>query len=129
MCDAVEMGAARGFLAYSDDTVIGWCNAAPRSSFPQLRNLPGDADRIGATPCFIVDPKWRGKGVGHRLLAAACEGLREDGMQSMEAGPNKNAKTASQNSRGSLAMYTKAGYRVVREFPDGTVVVEKPLAS
>ena len=127
MCDAVKAGAASGFLAYADGLVVGWCNAASRSSFPQLRNLPGDADHTGATPCFVVDPEWRGKGVGHRLLAAACEGLREDGMQTMEAGPQKNAKTARENSRGAMSMYVQAGYRVVQEFPDGTVVVEKPL--
>jgi len=124
---AIEAGTASGFLAYAGERVIGWCNAAPRSAFPSLRSLPGDGTKIGATPCFIVDPEWRGRGVAHKLLAVACQRMQADGMEKMEAGPNKNAESDSENCRGPLSMYEAAGYRVVREFPDGTVAVAKVL--
>ena len=127
IADAIKQGSASGFLAYSDDRVVGWCNAAPRMAYPALRGLPGEPSTTGATPCFIVDPDWRGRGVAARLLGVACDALRDDGMLKMEAGPNRNAKTASHNSRGPVSMYLSAGYEIVNEFPDGTVLVEKTL--
>ena len=125
--DAINRGSARGFLAYLDNQVVGWCNAAPRIAYPTLRGLPGNPSTSGATPCFIVDPNFRGHGVAARLLEAACVWLKNEGMTKMEAGPNRNAKTEAHNSRGPLSMYATAGYKVVKEFPDGTVLVEKFL--
>ena len=125
MADAISTGTAGGFLAYADGRVVGWCNAAKRAAYPTLAGLPGDSNRIGATPCFIVDPDWRGKGVATALLAAACEGLQ--GIDKMEAAPDRNAQSPAQNARGPLSMYVASGYRIVREFPDGTVLVEREL--
>jgi ribosomal protein S18 acetylase RimI-like enzyme len=126
---AIASGQASGFLAYDGDRVVGWCNANRRSSYPQLRNLPGDGESTGATPCFIVDPACRGMGIASRLLAAAAERFTDQGVVKMEAGPNGKAKTSAQNSRGPLSMYVNFGYQVVGEFPDGTVVVEKYLSN
>ena len=125
--DGIKKRDVRGFLAYLDDRVVGWCNAAPREMYPALRALPGDASTSGATPCFIVDPNYRGRGIAAQLLEKACEKLRNEGMVKMEAGPNRNAKSAARNSRGPLSMYETAGYQIVNEFPDGTVLVEKRL--
>ena len=127
MAEAIQRGAAHGFLAYADGQVVGWCNAAPRQAYPTLARLPGDPTASGATPCFVVDPQWRRKGVAARLLYAACEALRAQGMRRMDGAPARNARSAARNFRGPLSMFVAAGYEVVDELPDGTVIVAKSL--
>lgn len=125
--EAVESGHASGFLAYAGDQVVGWCNAAPRQRYPQLTRLPGDGATTGATPCFIIDPEWRGRGIATKLLQAAIEGLGVEGMARMEAVPVAEPKTPADRHRGTVELYEAAGYVKVAELPSGTPVMEKKL--
>lgn len=119
-------GGLQGYLAYLEDRVIGWCQAAARPLIPNLQkdeDLAQEAiERLGAIVCFVIAPSHRGQGVGRRLLASACDGLREQGMTVVEAYPRKQAQTAAGNYHGPLAMYRKAGFEPYREFDDYWVV-------
>ena len=124
----INAGTARGVLAYLDDEVVGWCNAGPWSQFPMLQDSrePG-TDRLGVVFCFVVAPELRGNGVATGLLAAACDSLQAQGLRAVRAKPKKVASGPAANHLGPLALYLKAGFRVVRE--DGeNVFVEKLLA-
>jgi GNAT superfamily N-acetyltransferase len=130
--EAVETGYASGFLAYAGDQVVGWCNAAPRELYPQLSLLPGDGATTGATPCFIIDADWRGRGIATKLLQAAIEGMGAEGMGAegmarMEAAPVAEPKTAADRHRGTVELYEAAGYEKVAELPSGTPLMEKKL--
>ncbi len=127
MIDAIRSGAARGFLAYDGDRVVGWCNAAPRAAYPTLRDLPGDATLQGATPCFVIDPGRRREGIAGLLLEAACTALAEAGVRSMGAAPNEKAGRDAHNARGPVRLYEHAGYEKLQTLPDGTVIMEKQL--
>jgi hypothetical protein len=108
--DCIQAGSARGVLAYEDGEVVGWCNAGPWSQFPMLQETPEpDADRLGVIFCFVVAPE-----------------LRAQGLQVARAKPLKSAAGAAANHLGPLALYLKAGFRVVREDGDD-VHVEKVL--
>ncbi len=123
----IEAGSARGVLAYQGGDVVGWCNAGPWSQFPMLRDTPEpESDRLGVIFCFVVAPELRGRGVASGLLAAACDMLRTQGLQAARAKPVKSATGAAANHLGPLALYLKAGFRVVREDGDD-VFVEKSL--
>ncbi|MGH2606767.1 MAG: GNAT family N-acetyltransferase [Anaerolineales bacterium] len=119
-------GKLQGYLAYLQDQVIGWCQAAARPLIPNLQkdgDLPQeDIERLGAIVCFVISPSHRGQGVGGRLLASACEGLREDGMTVAEAYPRQGAGSAAANYHGPMAMYRKAGFELYREFEDYWIV-------
>jgi ribosomal protein S18 acetylase RimI-like enzyme len=120
-------GRSQGYLAYRDGEVIGWCSAGPRSLYPMLRDEPRPvADSTGAIFCFIVAPEHRGQGVASALLDAACVGLQARGLTVAQARPLKEPSSAP-NERGPLPMYLKAGFVVVNEYPDGTVLVQKRL--
>ncbi len=123
----IQAGSARGVLAYETGEVVGWCNAGPWSQFPMLQDTPvPDAERIGVIFCFVVAPEWRGRGVAAGLLTAACDELRAQGQQIARAKPVKSAAGPAANHLGPLALYLKAGFRVVREDGD-EVFVEKAL--
>jgi ribosomal protein S18 acetylase RimI-like enzyme len=124
----VRDGTAQGYLAYAGSEVVGWCNAAPRRLYPMLNDAPApDAETTGSIFCFIVAPAYRDKGIARSLLAAACHGLRARGMRAVEARPVKEAKSAAANHHGPLSLYLSAGFSVVREDEDGTVLVRKSL--
>mgnify|MGYP001815235753 FL=1 len=125
--EAIETGHAEGYLAYAEGRVVGFINAAPRSRYPQLADLPGDSDTIGATPCFTVDPAWRRRGIARRLLAAAIDGLRADGMVRLEAGPYTAPQDDAHRYRGTIELCEAAGYERLADLPGGITLMQKEL--
>lgn len=127
-CERAADGRMQGHLAYADGQVAGWCNAAPRRLVHALDDEPvADADQVGSIVCFLVAPPYRGRGVSKALLAAACEGLRAQGLRIAEAYPRPNASTPAENHFGPLPMYLAAGFTVHQTDSDGNVVVRKAL--
>lgn len=127
-CERAANGRMQGYLAYVGGRVAGWCNAAPRHLLRALDEEPTpDAELVGAIVCFLVAPRFRGQGVSSSLLAAACEGLRSQGLRIAEANPRPDATSAADNHFGPLAMYLAAGFVVHRTDSDGSVYVRKQL--
>jgi GNAT superfamily N-acetyltransferase len=126
---AITNGTMSGYMACADGQVVGWCNAAPRDRYPTLAELPGDGASVGFTPCFIVDPAWRGRGVGRRLLQAAVEGLAADGMERLQGAPIRDAATPAERHRGTIEVFKVHGYERVADLPDGTSLMEQSLSS
>lgn len=127
-CERIQSQAMQGYLAYCDDTPVGWCNAAPRKLLHALDDEPTqDADQTGTITCFLVEPSQRGRGIARQLLEAACEGLRQQGLRIAEANPRTSATSAAANYYGPLQMYLSAGFTVFREDSDGSVWVRRAL--
>ena len=123
----ISGGQMHGYLAYAGGRVVGWCNAGPRALYTTLDDgMPGDPATTGAIICFVVAPAQRGTGVARRLLDAACNGLRAQGMKVVEGYPQKEAGDAAASHRGPLAMFLGAGFTVAEE-RDGNVLVRKEL--
>jgi GNAT superfamily N-acetyltransferase len=130
VCGLVTHGEMRGYLAYREGQVIGWCHAAPRTLIPNLQKDPDlasdDAKTTGAVVCFVVAKPHRGTGVATRLLDAALDGFRREGLAWAEAYPRRNAAGDAANYHGPLSLYTEAGFETVRELP-GFWIVRKRL--
>jgi GNAT superfamily N-acetyltransferase len=124
---AVGSGLASGYLAYAGDTVVGWVNAGPLVRFPRQARLTVDVAGTASTPCFTVDPAWRGQGIARRLLAAAIDGARAAGMVRMEAAPMARPKTPAERYRGTVTLYAEAGYEQVADLPTGQTLMERKL--
>jgi len=129
-CARIASGAMTGWLAYANGLAIGWCNAGPRRFIEGLFDAPEPlSDRIGAISCFVIAPSFRGQGVATRLLAAACDGLRERGFDWAEAYPRTGAASAAENHYGPLAMYRAAGFETVAAEGDESLTVRKALTT
>ena len=130
VCRLVREGAMRGYLAYENDLVIGWCHAAPRRLIPNveknpdLPRLPGES--VGSIVCFLVAPAHRRRGVAAHLMDAALEGFRREDLTTAEAYPRRHAVGAAGNYHGPVALYLRAGFEVVREC-DAYSIVRKNL--
>jgi GNAT superfamily N-acetyltransferase len=127
-CERVCSRTMQGYLAYRDDKPVGWCNAAPRALMDAFNGESDpDAGRIGEIGCFVIAKAHRRSGVATALLAAACEGLRAQGLDIAEARPAPDAQSDAQHYHGPLAMYLAAGFTIHRKGGDGRVIVRKPL--
>ncbi len=113
--ERIRSGRAHGLLAIVDGRVVGWCKP------------------VGSIMCFLVAPGYRGKGVGKALLNAACDKFRRDKLQVAEGYPTTNpvkraweTPWAEENYKGSLNMYLKAGFQVLRQL-ERFAIVRKQL--
>jgi len=121
--EIIAAGIQRGYLAFSGDRAVGWCNAGLRATFTILDfpEEPGTPP-MGSIVCFLVAPDYRGQGVATRLLKTVCEGFRSEGITVVEAYPRPETTDAAQNHPGPLGMYLAAGFVRVGERGRVTIV-------
>ncbi|MYB38230.1 MAG: GNAT family N-acetyltransferase [Gammaproteobacteria bacterium] len=127
MVALIGEGRAEGLLAYEDDEVVGWCNAAPRELFPVLRRLPGNSEGTAFVPCFLIAPGRRRQGIARRLLQAACDAFERRGYRRLLGKPVRGVTSPADNAFGPLAIFIEAGFSVLFEDEKGNVYVEKKL--
>ena len=112
----IESGRMKGYLAFDGDECIGWCNAANVNDLFRLKN---DLDpycknkEVGCTVCFVIHPKYRGKGVARLLLKKAIAGFKEKGYEAMIAIPFENKQAPQKRYRGTKNMYEEFGFKEV----------------
>ncbi len=120
--EKIKSGVMRGYLAFLDGKVVGWCHAGPRSGFAALVGDPeigvDDEDKVGSIVCFIVSPGERGNGIATKLLEAACKDFKEKGLELAEGYPRVEAASQAANYHGPQKMYEQAGFTVHRSFPN-----------
>jgi ribosomal protein S18 acetylase RimI-like enzyme len=130
--ELIGAGRLNGYLAYVGGRAVGWCQAAPRNSIPNIANDPDlaadDADEVGSIVCFVIAVAFRRQGIAQRLLEAACAGFRAQGLRTAEAYPRREAAGDAANYHGPLALYLRAGFEPNRELGD-LIVVRCKLAA
>ena len=125
VCELIKTKKMNGYLAYHEEKVIGWCNAGPRTCMTTVPEYPEpDANSIGSIVCFIIDKKYRSKGIAKKLLQSAYSGLFQQGYSIVEAYPLKNMQGEKENHFGPLSMYLSSGFQLYKEDED-TIVVRK----
>jgi len=138
MAGRIAAGEMEGFLAYAGDAdstereVVGWLNAQPRNKLPhcfaRMRLAPTEIDvpdfKAAQIVCFVIHPQWRRRGVARALLAAACDSLARRGIEQVEAYPFKSgdSEDAGDHYHGTLSMFLAAGFAIVGEDSNMTVV-------
>ena len=132
MTARIEAAEMDGFLAYAGDDVVGWVNAQALSRLPHCMARMGiPAPRAEAPPessavivCFVIAPAWRRRGVARALLAGALASFAERGIHVVDAFPFKSSdsSTATDHYHGPLSLYREAGFDVLAEHKNLTVM-------
>lgn len=132
--ETIQSSKANGLLAYVDGSVVGWCNAGPRTSYGNLRNYRRDFDPgepVGSILWFVVAASYRGRGVATALLNGAIDKFRHEKLKVAEGYPRTlptnvndpyNTPPEHLNYRGSLQMYLKAGFEIHRQLERHAIV-------
>jgi ribosomal protein S18 acetylase RimI-like enzyme len=129
----VEENILQGYLAYSGDEVVGWCNANTKSDCLQccswrrfMGYVPLDEPgvKVKSIFCFVIAPEMQRKGIATQLMERVCADAAQDGFDFVEAYPDKEA--SQPNFGGYYEMYGKHGFIVTTE-TEQRLVVRKSL--
>ena len=135
--ELVEKGCAHGILVYADGDPAGWCQYGPREELPRLDSSPryrrlaleNGGERMWRITCFVVDQKYRRRGVASAGLKAALDAIRKKGGGTVEAYPvSKTDQGSNYIYSGTVSMFEKAGFKTVAPLATGrtaTVVMRK----
>jgi GNAT superfamily N-acetyltransferase len=130
--ERASCGRLQGYLAYVDGEPAGWINAGPRTAFARIMEDDAyrvdDAGQVGALVCFMVAPPYRKHGLSRRLLDAALDGFRRQGLSIAEAYPTTGDPEHDADAfHGPPSLLREAGFEPIRELERQTIV-RKALA-
>ena len=113
----MEKGMMRGYLAYEDGKVVGWCNVNDKSVFSKYNNIQTDEENVISITCFVIQKEYRGKGIAQKILDKIIADTKMNHKNIIEAYPRPNSRTEYGNFHGPAAMYAKNGFKLekVRE--------------
>lgn len=124
-------GPPPGLLAFEGETCVGWVQVTRRAEVPRFNSPrassrplePEEADNPDnwAISCFFFRASHRGKGLSHKMIAAAVDYARARGAKRVEACPMQRSATSNVMSLyvGSAPVFVKAGFtEVARRIPN-----------
>jgi ribosomal protein S18 acetylase RimI-like enzyme len=115
-----------GYLAYSDNIPIGWCNANNRLNYQRLLKyydlVDNPDDKVCSIVCFTINPDNRRKGVAQKLLEQICTDYSLMDYDYLEAYPGKGKLSCEKHYKGPLDLYEKFDFRIVKDNDDYFVV-------
>jgi GNAT superfamily N-acetyltransferase len=129
----VRSGVVPGLVGYADGSPVGWISLGPREEYRKLERSrvmkAVDETPVWSIVCTYVAKMHRGKGYQHKLLAAAIDYARDQGVRMLEAYPVDKPERSHDDFMffGSRGLYERAGFReVVRRSPTRLVMRRGP---
>ena len=127
----------KGYLAYHEGKVVGWCNANEKSKclhciswlhfMTQVNDIESSPDeKVKSVYCFTIAPQYKRKGIATQLLKRVCEDAPNEGFSIVEAYPNKEFINVFRDFMGPADMYKRNGFTIFAEFGN-IMVVRKVL--
>jgi GNAT superfamily N-acetyltransferase len=123
----IASGNIPGILAYFEGKPIGWCSVGPREDYPALERSRilkrVDDQPVWSIVCLFIARPYRKRGVSVRLLQAAVDYARENGVTLLEGYPfdltgKKSPLPDPFVWTGLVSAYRKAGFvEVLRRSP------------
>ena len=137
--ELVEKGCAHGILVYAGEEPVGWCQYGSREELPRVDSSPryrrlgleDGGERLWRITCFVVDKKYRRRGLAGAGLRAALEAIKKKGGGLVEAYPvSKTDQGSNYMYCGTVPMFQKAGFRTITPLATGrtdTVVMRRKI--
>jgi GNAT superfamily N-acetyltransferase len=130
---AAKGDPAPGLIGYVDGTPVGWISLGPRADYLKLRRSsvmkPVDDTPVWSIVCTFVDKRRRGEGLQRRLLAAAIDFARGQGVRMLEAYPVDKDERSHDDFMffGSRSLYERAGFKEIERRSPTRVVMRRGL--
>jgi ribosomal protein S18 acetylase RimI-like enzyme len=118
-----------GYLAYSGDKPVGWCNVNNRLNYERLLKyydlIDNLEDKVCSIVCFLINPDFRRQGIAQNILGQICIDYTLQNYDYIEAYPGKGKLSSEGHFKGPLELYEKFDFKIVKEFDDYFVVRKK----
>jgi ribosomal protein S18 acetylase RimI-like enzyme len=115
-----------GYLAYSDNIPVGWCNANNRLKYERLLKyydlIDNAEDKVCSVVCFLINPDYRRKGIAQKILEQICIDYSQHNYDYIEAYPGKGELSCEGHFKGPLELYKKMEFRIEKELDDYFIV-------
>jgi len=132
----VESRRSHGILVYMDGEPVGWCQYGPREELIRIDNCDNyrglapenERARLWRITCFVVDRKFRRRGVARAALEAALASIKKHGGGLVEAFPIANWEGGSfgnMSTHGTVSMFAKQGFKKIAAYGNANVVMRK----
>ena len=113
----VRSGQVPGILAYAQKEPIAWCSVGPRETYPALersRTLKRLDDKpVWSVVCLFVAKPFRDREVSVRIIKAAVDYAKKNGVKIVEAYPQEPKKGRWPDAfvwTGHVSAFKKAGF-------------------
>lgn len=125
----IDEGSMKGYLAYSGDQLVAWCNVNNRLNYQLLTQKydlvdPGHA-KICSIVCFLVHPEFRRQGILQVLLDRIIEDYRALHYEFIEAYPQGGKLSEEKLYHGPKELFARNGFEKIKEFEEYTLVRKK----
>ncbi|MFC2129177.1 GNAT family N-acetyltransferase [Bacteroidota bacterium] len=124
--ELIKEDKMRGYLAFDDDKVVGWCNVNDKKNYQALPVKHDSRSNIASIVCFIVSPLYRRKGIAQQILKQVCTDYTLKGYESIEAYPKIGSHSCENNYHGHVSLYEKFDFQIEKEL-DKQYLVRKIL--
>ena len=116
----------KGYLAFKNEKVIGWCNANDRSNYQRLIRdydfVDNQDDKVCSIVCFLIHPEYRRQGIAQSLLEKIITDSTNKSFDYFEAYPKKSELSCEGNFKGPLELYKRFDFNIHREYNNGYVM-------
>jgi GNAT superfamily N-acetyltransferase len=134
----LDRGCSHGILVYVEGEPVGWCQYGLKEELPRIdsnRNYRGiaaaeNAEKVWRITCFVVDRKFRRRGIAGAALRAALKSIATKGGGLVEAFPVENWEGkafGNMSTNGTVSMFKKEGFKIVAPFGNTNVVMRRTI--
>ena len=125
----VNENKMKGYLAYHNNTPVGWCNVNDRQNYQRLLEyydlIDNPDDKVCSVVCFLMHPDYRRKGIAQKILERICKDYSTRNYDFIEAYPGKGNLSCERHYKGPLELYEKFDFKIEKEYDDYYVVRKK----
>lgn len=125
----INEGKMKGYLAYSGDKPVGWCNTNDRLNYQRLLKefyfIDNSNEKVCSIVCYLISPGFRRKGIARKILVQIERDYTAQDYDYLEAYPGKGELSPEEHYKGPLNLYEEFGFNVVKEYEDFYIVRKK----
>lgn len=118
----IDQGSMKGYLAYSNGNVVGWCNVNNRLNFQLLTKtfdlVDPEHEKICSIVCFLVHPDFRRRGLLQQILDRIIADYSDLNYEYIEAYPRSGKLSTEKLYRGPEHLYKRNGFELVLKFEE-----------
>lgn len=125
----VKNGHLKGYLAYLEGKVVGWCNANTKVDCTKcvgwrymMDFVPLDQQKVKSIFCFTIAPEMKRKGIATALLERVCQDAFDEGFDVVEAYPYHHKGNLSSDFGGYVEMFLKCGFEYYLDTDKGIIM-------
>lgn len=116
----IDENMLTGYLVYSNDNPVGWCNVNNRLNYQRLIRdydyIDNPKDKVCSIVCFLIHPDYRRQGIAQKILERIISDYSTKDLDYLESYPKKSELSCEGNFKGPLDLYKRFNFEIFKEY-------------